>query len=400
MKNILSKILLALIFVFALCLAGCNDGSTNENSTDITSSSPSEFFGGYSGGGSGNNNGNGNPTEPGIITAGEWNDLSNWSFWENVINSDDYKSMPEYWSFYSNHRISVAVTDNNSRPVANAKVTLTNRGNAICTVRTDNSGHAELWTGLFQNSANIDYSALRLIANDVESKQPVKPYSEGINQITIPSRNAGNRIEIAFMVDATGSMCDELEYLKTELIDVTGRVKNGNSDISIYTSAVFYRDEGDEYITKISNFTDDIYTTINFINLQNADGGGDFPEAVHTALEKSVNELQWTNNSKTRLLFILLDAPPHYDNAIINSLHISITKAMEKGIKIIPITASGIDKETEFLMRFIAIATNGTYVFITDHSGVGNEHLKPTIGEYQVEKLNDLMVHLINKYVQ
>jgi hypothetical protein len=49
-------------------------------------------------------------------------------------------------------------------------------------------------------------------------------------------------------------------------------------------------------------------------------------------------------------------------------------------------------------MRFFAIATNGTYVFVTDHSGVGNPHLEPSVGEYTVEKLNDLMVRLINEF--
>ena len=49
-------------------------------------------------------------------------------------------------------------------------------------------------------------------------------------------------------------------------------------------------------------------------------------------------------------------------------------------------------------MRFIAMYTNGTYVFITDHSGIGNKHLEPSVGEYQVEKLSDLMVRLIKKY--
>lgn len=51
-------------------------------------------------------------------------------------------------------------------------------------------------------------------------------------------------------------------------------------------------------------------------------------------------------------------------------------------------------------MRFLAITTNGTYVFITNHSGVGNEHLEPSVGEYEVEYLNDLLVRLINKYAQ
>jgi hypothetical protein len=50
-------------------------------------------------------------------------------------------------------------------------------------------------------------------------------------------------------------------------------------------------------------------------------------------------------------------------------------------------------------MRSFALLTNGTYVFITDHSGIGNSHLVPTIGDYEVEKLNDLLVRLVGEYV-
>jgi hypothetical protein len=151
-------------------------------------------------------------------------------------------------------------------------------------------------------------------------------------------------------------------------------------------------------VTKVSNFTSDVSTTNSFINKQNAGGGGDFPEAVHTALDSSLGELQWSDGARTKILFMLLDAPPHYEPDIVNSLHASVAKAMAMGVRIIPIVASGIDKETEFLMRFFAISTGGTYVFITNHSGVGNTHLEPSVGEYDVEKLNDLIVRLINKY--
>jgi methylmalonyl-CoA mutase N-terminal domain/subunit len=48
----------------------------------------------------------------------------------------------------------------------------------------------------------------------------------------------------------------------------------------------------------------------------------------------------------------------------------------------------------------MAIATGGTYVFLTDHSGVGNSHIEPTIGSYQVEHLNDLLVQIASRYIR
>ena len=86
----------------------------------------------------------------------------------------------------------------------------------------------------------------------------------------------------------------------------------------------------------------------------------------------------------------------HIEN--VNTIKSQIKLAQEKGIKIIPIVASGANKNVEFLMRFFSISTNGTYVFITDDSGVGNKHLKPTDDDFKVEKLNDLIVRLIEKY--
>ena len=163
--------------------------------------------------------------------------------------------------------------------------------------------------------------------------------------------------------------------------------------------SVFYRDEGDEFVTRPFTFTSDQTSLISFISNQSANGGGDFPEAVHSALDVAITQNSWNDNASARIMFLLLDAPPHYTQEVISSLELNLIKAAEKGIKIIPITASGIDKATEYLMRSIAILTNGTYVFITDDSGVGNDHLEPTIGEFEVEKLNDLMVRLVGEYV-
>lgn len=340
-------------------------------------------------------------SQPGVITAGEWNDLNNWTFWLDLMQSNDYAKMPDYWSFYNNNRISVQVFSDNETPVVNASVELKRNNIVLFKARTDNKGRAELWVDLTQNNSNEDFSNLIIDVNQgAVVVSNVKSYNEGVNTILTSLSDVSNRIEISFVVDATGSMGDELEFLKTELLDVIKRIEAANPIASVYTSSVFYRDEGDEYVTKVAPFTNDLSATINFIKQQYAAGGGDFPEAVHMALDKAMNELQWSENAKTRILFLVLDAPPHYYNFVVKDLQSSVMQAAEIGIKIVPITASGIDKKTEFLMRFFSISTNGTYVFITDDSGVGNSHLEPSVGHYEVEYLNDLMVRLINQFAE
>ncbi len=118
------------------------------------------------------------------------------------------------------------------------------------------------------------------------------------------------------------------------------------------------------------------------------------------ALRVAVDELQWSAQARTRIAFLLLDAPPHEDRQVMEEYRELVKSAAAKGIRIVPVTASGIDKATEFLMRQTAIATNGTYVFITNDSGIGNDHLEATVGDYEVEFLNDLLVRLVGEYTE
>jgi hypothetical protein len=379
MKNISKLLVLNFLVVFSAC--SVDDGSSKSGDSFYDSDT-----------------GNGSQSQAGLITAGEWNDLTNWDFWENLMNGQDYSEMPTYWDFYTNNRISILLK-NNGVPVINAKVELQRNNAVIWTSKSDNFGQAELWVGLFQKEESVDLSSLSLKINDVLIDQELVLYENGVNEISGSFTNVhANSIEICFIVDATGSMGDELEFLKDDLENVIETVKNDDSALDIFTSAVFYRDQGDEYVTRTSDFTNNLDTTINFINNQSANGGGDFPEAVHTGLRKGIDELQWSDNVKTKIVFLLLDAPPHYTAQIKENLHQIIMSASQKGIKIIPITASGIDKKTEFLMRFMSISTNGTYVFITNDSGIGNDHLEASVGQYEVEFLNELMVRLIKKY--
>ena len=189
-------------------------------------------------------------------------------------------------------------------------------------------------------------------------------------------------------------------YLVQHLLSVIRRIEAVNANLDVATATVFYRDEGDDYVTRHSGFTDDVSTTVEFINQQYAHGGGDFPEAVHAALRVAVDELQWSAQARTRIAFLLLDAPPHEDRQVMEEYRKLLKSAAAKGIRIVPVTASGIDKATEFLMRQTAIATNGAYVFITNDSGIGNDHIEATVGDYEVELLNDLLVRLVGEYTK
>jgi len=362
----------------------------------------SNAYSGLAGGGSTTSTGDwggGNPNgqfEPGVLTAGEWNDLNNWDFWNNLLSNQEYYDDVNKWNLKEIIRYSFVVADKNESLVANAEISLLSNQVEVWKTKTDNKGKATLWSDLELDglTARVEFEDTEEIVGDVLE------YAEGINKVYLNKAIKNKKIiDIYFAVDATGSMGDEINYLKAELNNVIERIKQNSPLLEMRFGSVFYRDEGDEYVTRPFDFTTDEASLISFISNQSADGGGDFPEAVHSALDIAITQNSWNDNASARVMFLLLDAPPHYTQEVISSLELNLIKAAEKGIKIIPITASGIDKATEYLMRSFAILTNGTYIFITDDSGVGNDHLEPTIGEFEVEKLNDLMVRLVGEYV-
>lgn len=335
----------------------------------------------------------------GQLTAGEVNDFSKWELWTDIA-SGELSGYQKQWGISPEHRFSVQVTNKNDYPVQDASVALIDEtGNTIWAGRTDNTGKVELWSGMFSDQKS---KSLKIVVNymgGTYNLKKVNEFSNGINFIEIPVECSAEKvIDIAFMIDATGSMGDEIRYLQSELTNVIQRVKDSLPDHKIRLASVFYRDLGDSYVVIKKDFTEDIVEAVKYLQSQSAGGGGDYPEGVDTALAVSVNELSWSTEASSRLLFMVLDAPPHEGKENLELIEKTIPVASEKGIRIVPLACSGVNKSTEYLLRSMALATNGTYVFLTDHSGIGNPHIEPTTDEYEVELLNDALVRIITTF--
>lgn len=332
----------------------------------------------------------------GQLTAGEANDFSKWNYWMDIAVPalERYKNE---WKFFPERRVSVQLVNKNKKPVVGEKLKLVNDKNEVVWESvTDNLGNAELWINPITNSEqNIGKYILKDQSNNIISNNP-KEFKKGQNLIVVDKPCIEKRaLDLAFVVDATGSMGDEIAYLQSELLDVLKKVESNLKNTKVRYGSVFYRDRGDEYVTKKFDFNEDASQLLSFIKQQNASGGGDFPEAVVEAMDVSVNELKWSTENSTKIMFLILDAPPHQSEENIDKLFRYIKIASQKGITVIPLSASDIDKQTEYLMRTFALMTNGTYTFLTNHSGIGNNHIEPTVESYEVEKLNDLLLRLI-----
>ncbi|TYP69746.1 vWA domain-containing protein [Paenibacillus methanolicus] len=341
--------------------------------------------------------------QAGLLTAGEWNDLSEWQDWQQLNARPEVQQLRDYWAFYRFDMLDVRVTGG-GRPVVDAIVRVVDEdGQYVWEARTDASGRAFAYAGLLdEQSGQGKYSVEVEAGGGLKQFENVPiPRGEALQVELDEAKRTPENLDLMFVVDTTGSMDDELAYLQTELKDVVNRVGQDNGQqLDIRVSTNFYRDKGDDYVVRPFPFTSDISTAVKQIGEQEAYGGGNFPEAVDQALQDAVREHEWSEDARARLLFLVLDAPPHHDDPVIRKIKRLTQDAAAQGIRIIPVVSSGADKNTEYLMRFMSVATGGTYLFLTDHSGVGNEHLDPTVGEYEVQPLNDLLVDVINRYVQ
>jgi hypothetical protein len=340
----------------------------------------------------------------GTLTAGEIHDFSKWKLWSD-LNEGELKAYQQIWRMAPMERYCTIVQNKKGMPVADAIVELLGEaGNVIWQGRSDNRGQCEVWNNFFTDKTPQKVGQIRVsVGGQRELIKHPKEFGRGVNSVKMNlDCVVQENIDIAFVVDATGSMGDEISYLQAEMVDVISKVKRKNEGTILRLGSVFYRDHEEEYVVKSSPFSENIQLTSQFVNQQYADGGGDGPEAVEEALIEALDRLSWSTTARARLLFFVLDAAPHEMEENLMLMEKYTIKAAAMGVRIIPLVASGSDyysdKSLEYLMRCEALATNGTYAFLTDHSGVGMPHTAPSTDKYKVELLNDLLVRIIQQY--
>ncbi|MBI3408551.1 MAG: VWA domain-containing protein [Planctomycetes bacterium] len=335
-----------------------------------------------------------NALPSGILTAGSFDDnVDPIVFASYVRRMSQDRGLGGLPTKLSGHRLLVIVKDEAGKPVGNARVKLTGGPNSVEVV-TRSDGRAVFVLSLDQLPADQP-----LVANVIppdggssvtDTILPGSPRWE----ITLPEARAAlpKNLDLAIVLDTTGSMGDELVYLKAEIGGIVDAVHKKFPEVQKRFALVLYRDDGDEYVVRRFDFNDSLAQFQKNLAAQSANGGGDYPEAMHRGLEEA-NQLRWRENDTARVLFLIADAPPHAQHmgrtlAAANGLR-------KKGVAVYPVACSGYDQACEFVMRSCAMLTGSQFLFLTDDSGVGNSHAEPTIPYYQVERLERLMVRMI-----
>jgi hypothetical protein len=199
-------------------------------------------------------------------------------------------------------------------------------------------------------------------------------------------------LDVALCLDTTGSMGDEIDRLKRTLRDVTARVEEAAAGLHVRYGLVTYRDEGDAYVQRVSDFTSSVDQAERVLSRVEAAGGGDYPEAVNEALAAAVNDLSWKPEGAIRLLFLIGDAPPHLDRG--TPWTTTVRGALERGVKVVSVAASGLDDTGEFVWRALAQMTLGRFVFLS-YDGSTTHH----VGGYDEDDLDEVLVRAVKREV-
>ncbi len=168
------------------------------------------------------------------------------------------------------------------------------------------------------------------------------------------------RIEVAFALDATGSMGPWIESARTRIKAIADDLAAGEPKPEVRFGLVAYRDKGDAFVTKVHAFTGDVEQMKAALDGTAASGGGDTPEAVLEALAASLHDLKWSDDDQNvvKLLYLVGDAPPsrHPDSPSEDAL---VEEALRRGIVLHTIACGGMDRDGQSFFERVARLSEG-----------------------------------------
>jgi len=181
--------------------------------------------------------------------------------------------------------------------------------------------------------------------------------------------HARQTVEVAFVLDTTGSMGPLIEGAKRKIWSIATAILDANPDAQIRMGLVAYRDIGDDYVTRTFELTTDIQDLYASLLELRAKGGGDWPESVNEALDVAVNKLTWTKGDDVRrIVFLVGDAPPHMDYAQDTKYPQTLKVAQQKDILVNAVLA-GQARDTERVWREVAQRGGGRFIPIPQDGG-------------------------------
>ncbi len=307
-------------------------------------------------------------------------------------------------------RHTIRVTTRDGLPVLGAEVRVSDGQELVTTLRTTATGQVLFFPRAYPAHAGAqDFevtvqkgrasTSFRLTREQTDATWPVT--------LDVPPSRPPVQLDILFLIDATGSMEDEIDELKENILSMSAQIEALPSRPDVRFGLVHYRDRGDVYVTRVSDFTGDVNAFQRALMEVTASGGGDAPESLNEALHRALWDVNWRVADTVSLVFLVADAPPHLDYAQDYDYAEEMKVAAELGVKIFPIGSrlDGPDpdqKVAEYVFRQLAQFTGGNFIFLTYRDVPQSTGEPGTVydvpeGSYSVEDLDALVVRLVQE---
>ena len=325
----------------------------------------------------------------------------------NVDDNADFDAYLEYLArikdlgvatrdFDPTGRIVVTVTGTSGLPVDGIEVTVSTAGAQVATIRTTADGTARFLPALYGagGAQSFTFAAGGATA-DAAPGGAVILAADAAGGAVAPVA-----VDVLFLLDATGSMGDEIDRLKTTIDSVAERIAGLDSKPDVHFGMTLYRDLADSFVTTTFDFTGDIQSFRGAIDDVVAEGGDDYPEAMDEGLAEAMSVPSWRDPATTvQLVFLVADAPPQIQRTVQTPYPVSVVNAIARGVKIIPIASSESDDQAEAVFRQLAEATGGRFVFLSYGAAGAATGASTDIEstDYEELSLDDLIVRLVTE---
>ena len=206
---------------------------------------------------------NGEPEQlipAGQLTCSALDDNKYYDFWQEITGKNQepgiFNNYRENFgsSFNTFNRVKLTITNGNDVYVSlkenNTTFHVDNMHNAYLFPTTNNEMHEVTISYLNKDGERVSFDTMVKDNDEIDLE----------NEFTL-----SKKLEIMFVIDATGSMGDEMKYIQAEIDDVIGKVKEENPGSTISLAMMVYRDHKDDYVTRYSDFTEDIAAQQSFL---------------------------------------------------------------------------------------------------------------------------------------
>ncbi len=295
------------------------------------------------------------------IRAGEWDDNANYREFQKFLGA---VTQPIHTVDVRARRFMI-VRDSEGKAVPHCPVTVTDSAQHSVMLTTTASGRAILFPHA-EDLVGKDFVATAVCTEDVaRTTFSLNDDSDGTVSLDLKKkRSLGNTraVDLAFVLDTTGSMSEEIASVKSTIQKVAQALQG--QEVSLRIGLVEYKDRTDAFVTKVYPMSSDLAAFSNQVSGIVASGGGDMPEDMNAGLHTALNSLEWNPQAVTRAAFIIGDAPPHLDYQNEADYAADMKIASHRGIQLFTIAASGMDPLGQAVWRQMAAYTGATNLFV------------------------------------